>query len=300
MSMTKGLIFNIQKFSIHDGPGIRTTIFLKGCPLRCKWCANPESQSAHVQILWDQKKCVHCLQCVKSCMYQAISCREGEIHIDEALCQGCLNCVSTCLQSALSNEGETKEIEEIVRIALQDKDFYEESGGGITISGGEGMSQPYFLKELVKELKKHNLHLAIETTGYIPKETFHELAPLFDLLLFDVKHYDTNRHFEGTGVHNEQIINNLKWATHQGLEILPRIPVIPGFNDSIQDAAGLASLLTEIGLKKVQLLPFHQFGERKYEMMHKEYAYKNVKALQKEDLTEYQNEFTKKGLDCFF
>lgn len=298
--MTKGLIFNIQKFSIHDGPGIRTTIFLKGCPLRCKWCANPESQSANVQILWDQKKCVHCLQCVKSCMHQAISCREGEIHIDEQLCQGCLNCVSTCLQSALSNEGETKEIEEIVRIALQDKDFYEESGGGITISGGEGMSQPDFLKELVKELKKHNLHLAIETTGYIPKETFHELAPLFDLLLFDVKHYDTNRHFEGTGVHNEQIINNLKWAFHQGLEILPRIPVIPSFNDSIQDAAGLASLLTEIGLKKVQLLPFHQFGERKYEMMHKEYAYKNVRALQKEDLTEYQNEFIKKGLDCFF
>lgn len=298
--MTKGLIFNIQKFSIHDGPGIRTTIFLKGCPLRCKWCANPESQSANVQILWDQKKCVRCLQCVKSCMHQAISCREGEIHIDEALCQGCLNCVSTCLQSALSNEGETKEIEEIVRIALQDKDFYEESGGGITISGGEGMSQPDFLKELVKELKKHNLHLAIETTGYIPKETFHELAPLFDLLLFDVKHYDTNRHFEGTGVHNEQIINNLKWAFHQGLEILPRIPVIPSFNNSIQDAAGLASLLTEIGLKKVQLLPFHQFGEQKYEMMHKEYAYKNVKALQKEDLTEYQNEFIKKGLDCFF
>ncbi|MDY5233729.1 MAG: glycyl-radical enzyme activating protein [Faecalicoccus sp.] len=298
--MTKGLIFNIQKFSIHDGPGIRTTIFLKGCPLRCKWCANPESQSAHVQILWDQKKCVHCLQCVKSCMHQAISCKEGEIHIDEELCQGCLNCVSTCLQSALSNEGETKEIEEIVRIALQDKDFYEESGGGITISGGEGMSQPYFLKELVKELKKHNLHLAIETTGYIPKETFHELAPLFDLLLFDVKHYDTNRHFEDTGVHNEQIINNLKWATHQGLEILPRIPVIPSFNNSIQDAAGLASLLTEIGLKKVQLLPFHQFGERKYEMMHKEYAYKNVRALQKEDLIEYQNEFIKKGLDCIF
>ena len=298
--MTKGLIFNIQKFSIHDGPGIRTTIFLKGCPLRCKWCANPESQSANVQILWDQKKCVHCLQCVKSCMHQAISCKEGEIHIDEELCQGCLSCVSTCLQSALSNEGETKEIEEIVRIALQDKDFYEESGGGITISGGEGMSQPDFLKELVKELKKHNLHLAIETTGYIPKETFHELAPLFDLLLFDVKHYDTNRHFEGTGVHNEQIINNLKWAFHQGLEILPRIPVIPGFNDSIQDAAGLASLLTEIGLKKVQLLPFHQFGERKYEMMHKEYAYKNVKALQKEDLIEYQNEFIKKGLDCIF
>ena len=293
--MTKGLIFNIQKFSIHDGPGIRTTIFLKGCPLRCKWCANPESQSANVQILWDQKKCVHCLQCVKSCMHQAISCREGEIHIDEALCQGCLNCVSTCLQSALSNEGETKEIEEIVRIALQDKDFYEESGGGITISGGEGMSQPDFLKELVKELKKHNLHLAIETTGYIPKETFHELAPLFDLLLFDVKHYDTNRHFEGTGVHNEQIINNLKWAFHQGLEILPRIPVIPSFNNSIQDAAGLASLLTEIGLKKVQLLPFHQFGERKYEMMHKEYAYKNVKALQKEDLTEYKMNSQKKA-----
>lgn len=298
--MKKGLIFNIQKFSIHDGPGIRTTIFLKGCPLRCKWCANPESQSETIQILWDKKKCVHCLQCIQSCTNHAISYRDETIHIDESLCKGCLTCVSNCLQSALSNEGETKDIEEIIRIALQDKDFYEESNGGITISGGEGMSQPEFLKDLVRELKKYDLHVAIETTGYIPEQTFHELAPLFDLLLFDVKHYDTHRHFEGTGVYNQLIINNLKWAVNQGLTILPRIPVIPEFNDSLQDAKGLASLISKIGLTQVQLLPFHQFGERKYEMMHREYAYKDFKALQKEDLIDYQNEFIKKGLDCFF
>lgn len=298
--MKKGLIFNIQKFSIHDGPGIRTTIFLKGCPLRCQWCANPESQDEHIQILWDKKKCVHCLQCVKNCTHQAISEINGEIHIDETRCQSCLTCVSTCLKDALSNEGEAKDIEEIVRIVLQDQDFYEESGGGVTISGGEGMSQPAFLKELVKALKEHNLHIAIETTGYIQKEIFQELAPLFDLLLFDVKQYDSHKHYEGTNVHNELIIQNLKWAFHQGIEILPRIPVIPNFNASIKDAQGLADLLVEVGASKVQLLPFHQFGERKYEMMHRDYAYKDVKALQKEDLIDYQNEFIKKGLDCFF
>lgn len=298
--MKKGITFNIQKFSIHDGPGIRTTVFLKGCPLRCKWCANPESQLTKVQILWDSRKCVHCQKCVNNCPKQAIKHVDDKILIDDTKCVGCLTCVGTCPQDALEHEGESRTVREIVDICLQDQVFYEESGGGITISGGEGMVQPEFLKELLPELKKHELHLAIETTGYIPQETFKELAVLFDLLLFDVKQYDRQKHFDGTGVYNDLIKENLKWAIEQGIEVLPRIPVIPGFNETLEDAKGLADLLLEVHATKVQLLPFHQFGERKYEMLNREYAYKGVKALQKEDLKDYQQVFIDKGLDCFF
>jgi len=263
----KGITFNIQKFSIHDGPGIRTTVFLKGCPLKCAWCSNPESQLDNIQILYDEDKCSHCLNCVKSCLHDAIDHLHNRIVIDTNKCKNCLTCVSHCPHDALSHEGEYKEVKEIVDICMQDIDFYEESGGGITISGGEGMSQPLFLKELVNELKNNHLHIAIETTGYIQPAIFKELAVMFDLLLFDVKHYDSNQHYLGTHVYNELIIDNLKWAIENNIEVLPRIPVIPDFNASLKDAKGLADLLVSLGISKVQLLPFHQFGEKKYTLL---------------------------------
>ncbi len=296
----KGITFNIQKFSIHDGPGIRTTVFLKGCPLKCAWCSNPESQLDNIQILYDEDKCSHCLNCVKSCLHDAIDHLHNRIVIDTNKCKNCLTCVSHCPHDALSHEGEYKEVKEIVDICMQDIDFYEESGGGITISGGEGMSQPLFLKELVKELKNNHLHIAIETTGYIQPAIFKELAVMFDLLLFDVKHYDSNQHYLGTHVHNELIIDNLKWAIENNIEVLPRIPVIPDFNASLKDAKGLADLLVSLGISKVQLLPFHQFGEKKYTLLNREYALKNKKALYPEDLKDYQKIFLDKGLHCFF
>ena len=298
--MKKGIVFNIQKFSIHDGPGIRTTVFFKGCPLQCKWCSNPESQLREVQILYDQEKCVHCQTCVNTCPHQAIQSIDNKIVIDHASCVGCLHCVHSCPKEALSHEGEYKTVEDIVNICLQDKDFYEESDGGITISGGEGMSQPQFLKDLISELKNHDLHVAIETTGYIQPQIFQELAPTFDLLLFDIKHYQTDKHYEGTHVHNELIIENFKWAIKNGIEVLPRIPVIPDFNSSIEDADGISDLLLEAGANKVQLLPFHQFGEKKYELLNREYTLKNKKALHPEDLKDYQQIFLDKGIDCFF
>lgn len=301
--MTKqqnGIIFNIQKFSIHDGPGIRTTVFFKGCPLRCAWCSNPESQLSKVQIVYDQKKCVHCHACVAACPHQALSFDQKRIKVDFNQCQGCLTCVHTCPSGALSFEGEDKTVAEIVKVCLQDRDFYEESDGGITISGGEGMAQPTFLKALVLALKKEKLHVAIETTGYVQSELFCELAPLFDLLLFDVKHYDANKHQLGTQVSNEQIIANLKWSIANQLNVLPRIPVIPGFNDQLSDAQGLAQLLKDVGATKVQLLPFHQFGESKYDLLHRDYALKNIPALYPEDLQDYQKAFLAVGLDCFF
>ena len=298
--MEKGILFNIQKFSIHDGPGIRTTVFFKGCPLRCQWCSNPESQLKKIQILNDQDKCTRCRQCVSFCQQKAISLVNNRIQMDINKCNGCLKCLSICPNHALSNEGEYKEIEDIVSLCLQDKDFYEESNGGVSISGGEGMSQPEFLKALVQELKKHSLHIAIETTGFVSHDVFKQLAPLFDLILFDIKHYDSNQHFLGTHVHNTIIIDNLKWAISEGLNILPRIPVIPSFNESIEDAKGFTHLMLSLGLNTVQLLPFHQFGEKKYTLLNREYVYINKKALYQEDLKAYQHIFLDKGIECFF
>ena len=174
------------------------------------------------------------------------------------------------------------------------------SGGGVTISGGEGMIQPDFAEALAAKLKAKGIHTAIETTGCVGPEIFQRLAPQFDLLLYDVKHYDPSKHRKGTGLSNEQITENLRWAHGQGLNILPRIPVIPGFNASPDDARGLAALLTDIGLKRVQLLPFHQMGERKYEFLNREYELTGVKALHPEDLTAYQEVFLDRGIDCFF
>lgn len=298
--MSKGIVFNIQKFSIHDGPGIRTTVFLKGCPLKCKWCSNPESQLEQIQILYDRKKCTGCQTCIQTCPQNAISMIDDHIQLDTAKCVSCLQCVHNCLNDALSHEGEYKSVEEVLDICLQDQLFYEDSGGGVTISGGEGMAQPGFLKELIPALKSHGIHTAIETTGYIKPEIFKETASLFDLLLFDVKHYDSDKHYAGTFVHNEQIIENLSWAIETGIEVLPRIPVIPGFNASLEDAEGIASLLVKVGASRVQLLPFHQFGERKYELLNREYELKEEKALHPEDLQDYQKIFLDKGLDCFF
>lgn len=299
--MKKGVVFNIQKFSIHDGPGIRTTVFLKGCPLRCKWCANPESQSGRVQILYDGEKCCHCQSCVSVCPSGAIRMKEDDrIHIDFGKCTGCLSCVLACPGKALSNEGEYRSVDEVFDVCMQDEDFYLESGGGVTISGGEGMTQPDFVEELVQKLKERGIHTAIETTGYASEEVFQRLAPQFDLLLFDVKQYDAGKHKEGTGVTNERILSNLKWAKEQGLSILPRIPVIPGFNDSLEDAAGIANLFHEIGLDTVQLLPFHQMGEKKYELLNQDYELKEVKALHPEDLEEYQQIFAERGIDAYF
>ena len=296
----KGIVFNIQKFSIHDGPGVRTTVFLKGCPLRCKWCANPESQLSDIQILYDQKKCLHCETCVHSCPNHAFALKKDHIEIHHSQCSGCLTCVRNCPGEALSYEGEEKTVEDVIQVCLQDIDFYEESGGGVTISGGEGMIQPDFVRTLLSRLKEYKIHSAIETTGYIADDIFQDLAPRFDLLLFDVKHYDSQKHYEGTGVYNEQIIKNLKWAIERNLDVLPRIPVIPDFNASLEDARGIAELLTDAGAHKVQLLPFHQFGENKYHLLGRAYDYEHVEALHPEDLSDYQKIFLDAGLNCYF
>lgn len=298
--MCKGMVFNIQKFSIHDGPGIRTTVFLKGCSLRCRWCSNPESQLSKTQILYDASVCIQDGACLQACPQQAVQRKGSRIVIDDAQCLGCLRCIATCKAKALQVEGVCRDADEVVATCLQDRDFYEESQGGVTLSGGEALAQPSFAKALVLRLKQEGIHVAVETTGYIQPAVFQKLAPLFDLLLFDIKHYDTEQHVLGTGVNNDLILENLAWSVKHQLCVLPRIPIIPGYNASLQDAKGLAALLTSLSIQRVQLLPFHQFGEKKYEMLNRDYEMKHKKALYPEDLRDYQQIFLNQGIDCFF
>ena len=296
----KGIVFNIQKFSVNDGPGIRTVVFLKGCPLRCKWCANPESQLVRTEIMWDEKKCAGCHHCIEVCPAQAVSLKEGKITIDSSKCDGCGKCFRECPGRALKNEGELKTVEEVMDAVMQDLPFYEESGGGMTLSGGEMLAQPDFAKSLLLAAKENGLHTCCETTGFAKQEVFAEVIESIDAILFDVKHWNTEKHKEGTAVPNEQILANLKYAIDQGKDVLPRIPVIPGFNDSADDAANLARVIWEAGGTKCQLLPFHQFGENKYEQLGREYAYKDVTAYHREDLEEYRQTLIANGVDAFF
>jgi pyruvate formate lyase activating enzyme len=292
---SSGFLSNIQKFSLHDGPGIRTVVFFKGCPLSCLWCSNPETREAGGIILRDSAQCVHCLRCAEVCPARAIG---EDLSIDRRACTACGTCVRECSQKALSINGQSCSLDETLRICLQDRPFYEESGGGVTLSGGEVLTQAAFARRLLEALKGGGIHTALETTGYAPPGVFWQAAEPADLLLFDIKHYDRDRHFRGTGVYNDPILANLKAALAAQKTVLPRLPVIPGFNDSLVDALGFSRLLQSLGLKQAQLLPFHQFGEKKYEMLVLPYPLRGVPQLHGEDLEEYRRIFIDNGIDC--
>lgn len=282
-----GAVFNIQKFCIHDGPGIRTTVFFKGCPLRCRWCANPESQAVHSQVMYDRSLCLRCGCCEKACPNGGIHLTDDGVVIDRDLCTGCGSCVNACAiygGKALSMQGDLKTVDEVVAEVLKDQVFYQSSGGGATFSGGEVLSQLEFAEAIAVQLKRHGIHIACETAGYAPPEAFRRLMSFTDLLLFDVKHHDEASHLAGTGVSNAQILANLRMAVTEGKPVIARIPVIPGFNNRPGDAEAFGRLLRDIGIQEANLLPFHQFGQGKYEKLAMEYDYDDVPSLQKEDL----------------
>ena len=295
-----GRVFNIQKFSLNDGPGIRTVVFLKGCPLRCRWCSNPESQCPGFQILWDTKVCVRCHHCAEVCLKQAISYRENTVMIDHSRCDGCGKCVKECVSRALKPTGEIKTVQNVLDLCMQDLPFYEESGGGVTLSGGEMLGQPEFSRAFLAAAKEEGLHTCCETTGYADPKVFRSVIELIDYVLFDMKHYDPLRHKQGTGVTNDLPLANMKTAVSMGKQVLPRIPVIPGFNDSLDDARGFVSAIQSIGLNQCQLLPFHQFGENKYDLLNMEYDYRNISNLHKEDLEPYRMVFEENGVHAWF
>lgn len=295
---TRGFIFNIQRFSIHDGPGIRTIVFLKGCPLRCQWCSNPESQDPKPVLLFSQKKCISCGTCEKACPLGAISFKGSPYPtIDRNLCDSCGKCVDVCCTQALYFEGKSETVENILAEVVKDRAFYENSGGGLTLSGGEVLAQPAFAYALLAIAKDQGLHTAIETTGYAQPEVLRKMVSQVDLVLYDFKHHDSAVHLQKTGVVNDQIIQNLKMLCEMKQPLVVRIPIIPGFNDSLDDARAFGRLLSEFAVEEINLLPFHQMGEHKYDLLGKEYLYHGIKTLREENLSEYRQIMADFNLD---
>ena len=287
----KGYIFNIQKFCLHDGPGIRTSVFFKGCNLRCKWCANPESQNKEIQITWDSRKCIGCGACGEICPRGARSPEKAH------LCTACGACLAVCPAGAIGREGNAVTVEEILTEVMKDKAFYDHSGGGVTLSGGEVLLQSVFALQLANCLREKGVHVAIETAGAVPQETFASVVRNTDYVLMDLKHYDSTAHQAGTGIGNQQILANLRFLRDCGVPYLVRIPVIPAFNDRLEDAAAFAELLKELDIHQVELLPFHQLGQHKYSLLGMDYSYEDCRQLYREELAAYRDVFTRCGIE---
>ncbi|MDD5169258.1 MAG: glycyl-radical enzyme activating protein [Syntrophales bacterium] len=333
----KGRIFNTQRYSIHDGPGIRTTVFLKGCPLRCGWCANPESQKPEPEIMTRDILCIGCGRCVEVCPQQAIilrdkvsspetlsrpeedSCQVPEFQIPEeekscasrasrvkvqevtlekkqirtldwARCDNCLKCAEVCPAKATVVSGEFKTVSEVMATVLKDRNFYRRSNGGMTISGGEPMMQWRFTLDLLKAARSEGIHTALDTTGFGKWEILDQLLEYTNLVLFDVKHLDSLKHREATGVGNESILENLRRAV-QKATVWIRRAVIPGFNDSDAEAEALAQFVANMTPRpaKISLLSYHKFAEMKYASLGKIYEYRNVGPMPEERIKELKD-----------
>lgn len=270
---TQGVIFNLQHFCLHDGPGIRTNVFFKGCPLRCRWCANPESQQMRPQILWNWEKCTSCGACVAACPQRAVSQDgEGKIRTDGAACTGCGVCAAACPQKARELSGRVTTAGEVLQEVMEDCLFYGDDGG-MTLTGGEVLSQPEFALALLRLAKERGLHTAVETSGFGSWEALGSLAPFCDLFLYDCKHTLPEGHKRCTGQSNQLILENMGRLSQEfpEKEIWLRVPVIPGWNDSTENMEGLSALASAIpGCSRVELLPYHNLGEGKRQQLGEE------------------------------
>jgi pyruvate formate lyase activating enzyme len=259
-----GMIFDIQRFSIHDGPGIRTTVFFKGCPLNCLWCHNPESKTIRPQLSFKPELCIGCGACFQHCP-RSVHRLEAEQHrLERDRCTACGVCTETCYAEALELVGRRVDAEDVIREVLKDKPFYETSGGGMTLSGGEPLMQLDFTLSLLQRAREEHLHTAIETCGYAAWEEIEPLLPLTDLFLYDIKETNPEKHRVFTGVSNERIRENLKKLHDAGSRIVVRLPLIPGLNDRESHFQGIAELARE--LKRVDgfdIMPYHRLGESK-------------------------------------
>jgi pyruvate formate lyase activating enzyme len=277
--MEKGLVFNLQKYSVQDGPGIRTTVFLKGCPLACQWCHNPEGISPRREIVVIAARCTGCGECRAACPSGADLPGTGALPLRLAPCTLCGACVDACPTGARQMLGREMTVAEVMATVLQDRIFYEDSGGGVTISGGEPLAQPRFLLALAEALHAAGIPVALDTTGYGNRETLLAAARFSDLVLYDLKAFDEARHRKLTGVSNRGILENLQAldAVHHNIWI--RIPVIPGFNDAVGELEKIAGLVAGLhSVKLVNLLPFHRSGLHKYERLGRSHTMEGVTA----------------------
>ncbi len=261
-----------MKYSIHDGPGIRTTVFLKGCPLSCWWCHNPESQEINKQLMLFPNRCIGCKACIEACGQNAIKEVNDIVMTKIKECIHCGECVEVCYAEARELAGKVMTVDEVVVEILKDRDFFWQSKGGVTFSGGEPLMQPRFLIELLKEMRRLGIHTAIDTCGFVSKEIMEEVSQLADLFLYDLKQMDSIKHEKYTGVPNRMILENLELLSDLNKEVIIRIPIIPRINDSKEDLEAFRDFIKTLSnVKMVNLLPYHKIGQEKYNRLGKSY-----------------------------
>ncbi|WP_422443541.1 glycyl-radical enzyme activating protein [Thermoanaerobacterium sp. DL9XJH110] len=293
-----GFIFDIKRYAIHDGPGIRTTVFLKGCPLRCWWCHNPEGISGANELMFFEYKCMRCETCNRVCEIGAITFESNIQHIDRQICSYCGNCAGACPTGALLLVGRGITVDELMKEIEKDILFYDNSGGGVTFSGGEPLFQHQFLREALKECKKRDLHTVLDTSGYAPKDVFSSVLDYVDVFLYDLKLADEEEHKKYTGVSNNLIKDNLRMLVDagRGKDVILRFPVIPGITDTEKNIDGLVEFVSSLkGINEIDLLPFHDVSE-KYNRLGKEYKMSIRQAPPREKLKYIKERFEEIGL----
>lgn len=296
-TQTAGLIFNIMRFATHDGPGIRTSVFFKGCPLSCSWCHNPESQSFLPDRLYLEERCRHCLDCAAACPQGAISQSDGVVRTSDA-CTLCGTCAEICMAEARQIVGKRYGLDELIAEIEKDVVFFDDSGGGVTLSGGEPVAQPVFASALLEACRSRGIRTAIETCGFAQRDTFRRVAWLADLVLFDLKLVNPEKHRRYTGVSNEPILANLRDLVAHDRPAAVRIPVVPGVNDSDTDIGDFAALLRQVRPQSVELLPYHHIGAAKYRRLAIPYRMDGTPQPAAADLVRFRDELARAGLNA--
>jgi pyruvate formate lyase activating enzyme len=296
-----GMVNDFQKFSINDGPGIRTIVFLKGCPLQCYWCSNPENVSSLPEIMYISHNCIGCGKCDEVCQQKSYHHDEGIITFNREKCilPECDGiCQHVCYANAINISGRHLTVGEVMEEVLRDREFYERTGGGVTFSGGEPFAQPHFLLELARAAKSLHLHTAIETCGFARWPVMDPILKYLDLVFYDLKHMNSETHLKGTGVNNELILDNLKRIDATGTPVRVRLPLIPGFNDSERNIRETSSFISGLSnLEALDILPYHRMGEPKWDQLDRAYKLNGVTPHDKEKVSELADIARTYGID---
>jgi pyruvate formate lyase activating enzyme len=295
------LVTNIQGYSIHDGPGIRTVVFLKGCGLECKWCSNPECISTHPEIGFFKSLCTKCGKCSGLCPEGALVFETGELpRIDHERCTGCGACSAVCSYKAIVLYGKPMNADEIFDVVSRDKMFYETSGGGVTMSGGEALLQPQLVHDVFEKCRRAGIHTCIETSGYAAESALKQVLPFTDYILYDLKIMNSDKHREYTGKPNSLILSNAKIVAESGRETLFRMPLIPGVNDDLQNIKETADFLHQSGNNclHIELMPYHRLGKGKYDSLNKPYNLPDILSPEPDHVEKVKKTFEDNGIKC--
>jgi len=302
MREAEGVVFNIQRYSVHDGPGIRTLVFLKGCPLRCLWCDNPESQLKTPELVYDEGKCIGSKACLDACPVGALSgietdCGGWRVEIDRAVCSACGICAESCVAHALAMMGERMNLGQVMKEVERDRPFYQRSGGGVTLSGGEPSAQLEFAAALLSECQARGIHTAVETCGCREWNAFSRLLRHTDLVLYDLKHMDSEKHKQFTGVPNELILENARRIAGEGIPMAVRFPIVPGYTDGERNIRATARFVEELRtVGEIHLVPYHRLGEFKYARLGREYDLATLRPPSESDMKRHAKMIESYGL----